>query len=67
MPPVILACSIMRTELDEVLRGAIRVEVRYLEQALRRTPHLMTGRVQTGIDAVCSPSTFGSMDFRSWK
>ncbi|MGA3116205.1 MAG: hypothetical protein ABSF90_17430 [Syntrophobacteraceae bacterium] len=57
----------MWTELEEVLRGAVGFEVRNLEQTLHRTPHLMTGRVQTGIDAVCSPSTFGSIDFRPWK
>jgi hypothetical protein len=54
MTTVIVACSIMRTELEEVLRGAAGVEVRYLEQALHRTPHLMTGRIQTEIDAVSS-------------
>jgi hypothetical protein len=54
MTTVIVACSIMRTELEEVLRAAAAVEVRYLEQALHRTPHLMTGRIQTEIDAVSS-------------
>ncbi|MGA2939433.1 MAG: DUF1638 domain-containing protein [Syntrophobacteraceae bacterium] len=54
MTTVILACGIMRAELDEVLRGAAGVDVRYLEQALHRTPHLMTGRIQTEIDAVSS-------------
>lgn len=42
----------MRTELEEVLREAAGVEVRYLEQALHRTPQLMTGRIQAEIDAV---------------
>lgn len=54
MTTVILACSIMRTELEEVLRGASGFEVRYLKQALHRTPRLMTGRVQAEIDAVSS-------------
>jgi hypothetical protein len=54
MITVILACSIMRTELEEVLRGSAGVEVRYLEQALHRTPRLMTGRIQAEIDAVSS-------------
>ncbi len=51
---VILACSVMRTEIGEVLSPGTDVEVRYLEQALHRTPHLMTGRLQAEIDAVSS-------------
>lgn len=69
MTTVVLACSIMRNEIDEVLRAAFgaaigsahpgsgpaagKVEVRYLEQALHRTPQLMTGRIQAEIEAVC--------------
>jgi hypothetical protein len=52
MTTVILACSIMRNEIDEVVRGETGFEVRYLEQALHRTPQLMTGRIQAEIDAV---------------
>jgi len=52
MKTVILACSVMRTEIEEVLSPDTEVEVRYLEQALHRTPHLMTGRLQAEIDAV---------------
>ncbi len=52
MKTVILACSVMRTELEQVLSGASAIEVRYLEQALHRTPHLMAGRIQAKIDAV---------------
>lgn len=42
----------MRTEIEEVLSPDTEVEVRYLEQALHRTPHLMPGRLQAEIDAV---------------
>ncbi len=42
----------MRTEIEEVLSPDTEVEVRYLEQALHRTPHLMTGRLQAEINAV---------------
>ncbi len=52
MKTVILACSVMRTEIEEVLSPDTEVEVRYLEQALHRTPHLMPGRLQAEIDAV---------------
>lgn len=52
MKTVILACSVMRTELETVLAQATATEVRFLEQALHRTPHLMTGRLQAEIDAV---------------
>lgn len=52
MKTVILACSVMRTELEQVLSQATAVEVHYLEQGLHRTPHLMAGRIQAEIDAV---------------
>jgi Protein of unknown function (DUF1638) len=52
MKTVILACSVMRNEIEEVLSPDNEVEVRYLEQALHRTPHLMPGRLQAEIDAV---------------
>jgi Protein of unknown function (DUF1638) len=52
MKTVILACSVMRTEIEEVLPPDNEVEVRYLEQALHRTPHLMPARLQAEIDAV---------------
>lgn len=52
MKTVILACSVMRTEIEEVLPPDKEVEVRYLEQALHRTPHLMPGRLQAEIDQV---------------
>jgi hypothetical protein len=52
MKTVILACSIMRTELEEVCSGDDEIEIRCLEQALHRTPQLMTGRIQAEIDAV---------------
>ncbi|MGA8140782.1 MAG: hypothetical protein WB948_08860, partial [Desulfobaccales bacterium] len=54
MKTVILACSVMRTEIEEVLPPDNQVEVRYLEQALHRTPHLMPGRLQAEIDQVSS-------------
>lgn len=53
MTTVVVACSIMRAELEEVTKGAAGVEVRYLEQALHRTPHLMKDRIQTEMEAVC--------------
>ncbi len=52
MKTYIIACSVMRTELEEVLNGASDVEPRYLEQALHRTPQLMAGRIQAVIDEV---------------
>ncbi|MGP8051452.1 MAG: DUF1638 domain-containing protein [Desulfobaccales bacterium] len=54
MKTVILACSVMRAEIEEVLSPDTDIEVRYLEQALHRTPHLMTGRLQAEVDAVAS-------------
>ena len=42
----------MRTELEKVHSGKDEIEIRYLEQALHRTPQLMTGRIQAEIDAV---------------
>jgi len=54
MKTVILACSVMRTEIEQVLPPDNQVEVRYLEQALHRTPHLMPGRLQAEIDQVSS-------------
>jgi len=49
---VVIACSIMKNELEEVVSNKPGIEIRYLEQALHRTPLLMPSRIQNEIDAV---------------
>ena len=47
---VVVACRVMGPELETVLQAAQGVEIRYLDQALHRTPQRMTSLIQAEID-----------------
>lgn len=51
-PRVLIACRVMQAELDDLIQGDPRVEIRYLDQALHRTPQKMAALVQEQVDAV---------------
>ena len=47
---VVVACQVMEPELEWVRKGNSRVEIRYIDQGLHRTPKDMAGLVQEQID-----------------
>ena len=49
-PRVVVACEIMKPELEEIRRDEDPVELVYLEQGLHRTPQNMPSVVQENID-----------------
>lgn len=46
----LVACEIMKTEIEAAARGLDRVRTHYLDQGLHRTPALMAGRIQEIVD-----------------
>lgn len=51
-PRVVIACRVMKTELDALLAEDAPIEVRYLDQNLHRSPEKMPGLIQAEIEAV---------------
>lgn len=51
-PRVIIACGVMKKELDVYLSESDPIEVRYLDQNLHRTPEKMSGLIQAEIEKV---------------
>lgn len=49
---IIIACSVMKPELEYVRGSDSSVDIRYLEQALHRRPAKMPERIQAAIDEV---------------
>jgi hypothetical protein len=49
-PRVIVACRIMEPELESIRGGSNKVEIRYVEQSMHRTPQKMAPRLQEQID-----------------
>jgi hypothetical protein len=47
---VVVACRVMEPELERIREGSSRVEIRYLDQALHRTPQDLSARAQRQID-----------------
>jgi hypothetical protein len=47
---VLIACEVMKPELEQAGKGRRHVEILYLEQSLHRTPQRMPQRVQEMID-----------------
>jgi hypothetical protein len=54
---VIVACQVMEPELEWVRKGNSRVEIRYIDQGLHRTPKDMAGLVQEQIDRAVGYAT----------
>ena len=46
----LIACEIMKTEIEAVAHGLAHVETHYLDQGLHRTPEQMAGRIQQLVD-----------------
>ena len=46
----LIACEIMKAEIDAVAHDLDRVETHYLDQGLHRTPTQMAGRIQEVVD-----------------
>lgn len=51
-PRVVIACRVMKTEIDRLLPGDAPIEVHYLDQNLHRTPEQMGGFLREKIGAV---------------
>ena len=51
-PRVVIACRVMKADIDALLPGDESIEVHYLDQNLHRTPERLGGLVQEKIDAV---------------
>lgn len=51
-PRVVIACRVMKTEIDALLAPDAPIEVRYLDQNLHRTPERMAGMIRADIAAV---------------
>jgi hypothetical protein len=49
-PRVVISCRVMEPEMESVRRGKNHVEVRYMDQALHRTPQKMAAQLQEHID-----------------
>lgn len=49
-PIVIVACRVMEPELEKARDQDSRVEIRYLDQGLHRTPEKMAGLIQPQVD-----------------
>ncbi len=51
-PRVVIACGVMKAELDRLVTGDTPIEIRYLDQNLHRSPEKMPALIQAEIDAV---------------
>ncbi len=51
-PRVVIACRVIKNELDALLNENDPVEVHYLDQNLHRNPEKMTGTIQAKVDEV---------------
>lgn len=49
---VVIACQVMKPELEALLYDETKVEIRYLDQGLHRTPQKMAPLIQEEIDKV---------------
>ena len=54
---VIIACSIMKQELEALIDGDTSFELRYLDSSLHDTPKKMPALIQKEVDAVASYAT----------
>lgn len=54
---LIIACRVMKPELDHILTGVRQVRVCYLDQGLHRTPQKITRLIQEQIDLLASRHT----------
>ena len=53
-PRVVIACQVMKPELDALVRDRPRVEIRYLDQNMHERPIQMPAAVQAEIDAAAA-------------
>ncbi|MGM0451697.1 MAG: DUF1638 domain-containing protein [Thermodesulfobacteriota bacterium] len=51
-PRVVIACRVMKTELDALVSADAPIEIRYLDQNLHRSPERMPALIQAQIEAV---------------
>lgn len=51
-PVAVIACEVMRTELEMVARSPVAVQFHFLDQGLHRTPNKMAALIQEKIDLV---------------
>jgi hypothetical protein len=55
---IVIACNVMKPELEWVSEGGGKVEIHYLDQGLHRSPQHMAAVIQEKIDAVRDQAAF---------